>query len=85
MLLAMATNMDSMTRAIVGPDLEKELGHPVTDGDWWLYQQEEEKRQVLAMAAVQDRVRASWNNLQAQFQQLFSDRQIIRDFVWSKR
>ncbi len=83
-MLAMAANMSSMTRATIGPELEKKLGHPVTDFDWWLYQQEEEKkRQAQDMAAQQEQARAVWANFQKQFWQLANDRQKIIDFVWA--
>ena len=86
MLLAMASNMDSLLRVFIEPELEKELGHLVTEYDWQVYQQEEEKkRRALAMAALQEEARALWNNLVAQFQLMAADREKIRNFVWGGR
>ena len=83
MMSAMPAIRDNITRAIVGPFLEKRLGRPLTEWDWWVYRQEEAaKKQTQELAAMQHRARASWNKLMAQLQQMATDRQKIHDFVW---
>ena len=73
-MMAMASHIDSMARAIIGPKLERRLGRPLTEWDWQYYWQE-----VTARARVEARNRY-WNALQ----QHFADREIIRDFAWEE-
>lgn len=74
MMIAMTSNMDSMLRATIGPNLEKRLGRPLTEWDWEVYWQEKaNKEQCIA-----------WNNLMSQWQRWFNDRETIRCFVWEE-
>ena len=83
MMSAMPAIVDSITRVIIGPGLEKRLGRPLSGWHWQVYWEEERaKRQARDMAAMQDQACASWNNLMTQLQQMATDRQKIHDFVW---
>jgi hypothetical protein len=78
MPLAAAAGMlaatDTMTRAVVGPELEKRLGRPLTDGDWQIYWKEvAAKQQCMA-----------WANSFIQCFHQIVDCEKIRRFVWEE-
>lgn len=68
----MLSHVDDIYRSVIEPKLEKELGRPLTDGDWDIYRQE---------LAAKVRFEAQNRRMKA-VEQHYADRNIIRDFVW---
>lgn len=75
MTLSMISAMEGMGREFIRPELEKRLGHPLTEYDWQVYFQESANKEQ----------QAPWRNLVTQFQQQIVDQEVIRAFVWEGR
>lgn len=73
-LMALLDSIDSLLRAVFGPELEGSLGRPLTEWDWQVYWQEKTDR---------DRYLA-WNYPLIQWKQQMIDQQIIHDIVWGE-
>jgi hypothetical protein len=68
----MAAAMDSMTRALVGPKLEKKLGRSLTEWDWRVYREEQAIKQICL----------AWVSTFIQCCHQLMDKERIREFVW---
>ncbi|MBW2342375.1 MAG: hypothetical protein JRF50_18920 [Deltaproteobacteria bacterium] len=74
MITDMLGSMDGIARALIGPQLEERLGRPLTDWDWWCYQDE-----LAIRAWCKD-----WDRYLNRQRQQAIDYQIIRNFVWEE-
>ncbi len=66
---------DGMVRALIGPDLEKKVGRPLTEWHWNVYWQE----------AMAKSFCSAWLNELDRICRQVADREIIRQFVWKGR
>ena len=74
MIMTMARSIDGIVKAVIATQLEKRLGRPLTDWDWWCYQNE-----LVARAWRRD-----WDSRLNRQRQMTIDYQIIRNFVWEE-
>ncbi len=83
MALSMLSAMEEMGKEFIRPELEKRLGHPANELDWWWY--EREKASKAGQAFMNNKVQlVSWEELVAPFQQLARDFEIIHSFIWEQ-
>lgn len=70
----MPAAINSMTRVLVRPKLEKKLGRRLTEQDWQVYREEQAIKQMCL----------EWAYILIQCCQQLIDRQEIREFVWGQ-
>ena len=73
-LLAMVPVADGMIRALVGPELEKSVGRPLTDWHWQVFRQETGAKACLM----------AWREEFDRMCREVAEREIIRKFVWER-
>lgn len=80
-VLMMVTMLSSMERELVGSELAKKLGRPLTEWDWQVYYQEKaSKEQQTSLSNKWQPI--SWEGILAPLRQMIKDFETIHNFVW---